>query len=856
MRRITFFISCLLLINFLNAQVSLPSYPDSLFPTYYWQRVTQFRLLPQSGKDIIFLGNSITDGAEWSELFDDSMVKNRGISADVTEGVIHRLDDITKGKPAKIFLLIGTNDLARGKTADSVVKNILLIADYIRQQSPASTLYIQSILPVNDQYGMFNGHTGNTAKIIETNLQLKQNATVHRYIYIDINKYFSGTNGKLNAALTNDGLHLKGEGYMLWKHLIFPYVYDLQEKPSVIPLPQQLKWNNGYFKIYDCKKIIIPDDSLAANADGLKLSMQSQGWKTEIAKEGIRSGPVIEFQIDNKDILSGEEYNLKVTPQKVLITAKTNHGIFNGLQTLKQLMRDGVMIDACEISDWPAYSWRGYMIDVGRNFMTLPLLKQQVEMMSRYKLNIFHFHFTEDIAWRLQSKAYPQLTAPENMLRNKGMYYTEDDLKDLIAYCRERYITLVPEIDMPGHSGAFRRAMGVDMQSDSGLAIIKNILSEFCTTYDLPYFHVGGDEVHVTNKRFMPEVISLLQGMGKITIAWSPGAEVNNATIRQLWMSDAGEKNSSSLRFIDSRHLYINHMDPLESVVTVFFRRIGDTTKQTLNNIGATLCLWPDRRVEHEKDELLMNPVYPSMLAFAERTWKGGGEKGWTAVIGDPSSSTAKQFAMFENRVLDNKKLFFKNFPFPYVKQSGIVWKLYGPFDNQGGLTKKFLPETGSFNDSLRQPALRVTGGTIILRHWWAPLIRGAIENPKEYTTWYAVTEIWSDEDKEKDFWIGFNNISRSPATDSPPLHAWDSKASEVWVNGNLVEPPRWKRAGQKGNAEIPLIDEGYEYREPTKIYLQKGWNKVLIKAPVGSFKGTDWQNPVKWMFTFVPVTD
>jgi len=101
---------------------------------------------------------------------------------------------------------------------------------------------------------------------------------------------------------------------------------------------------------------------------------------------------------------------------------------------------------------------------------------------------------------------------------------------------------------------------------------------------------------------------------------------------------------------------------------------------------------------------------------------------------------------------------------------------------------------------------------------------------------------------------IGGNSYSsRSPATDSPPLDGWDNKGSAVWVNGKLISPPVWKRPGQKGISEIPLIDEGYEYREPTKIFLNKSWNTVLIKAPVGTFKA-EWQNPVKWMFTFVPV--
>jgi len=130
-------------------------------------------------------------------------------------------------------------------------------------------------------------------------------------------------------------------------------------------------------------------------------------------------------------------------------------------------------------------------------------------------------------------------------------------------------------------------------------------------------------------------------------------------------------------------------------------------------------------------------------------------------------------------------------------------------------------------------------------------LIKAAIDDPKENTTWYATAKIWADEEGEKSFWIGFNNLSRSPATDSPPVAAWDNKVSSVWVNGKLVEPPLWIRAGQKGNSETPLMDEGYEYRQPTKIFLLKGWNTVLVKCPVGIFKGKDWQNPVKWMFTF-----
>ncbi len=218
-----------------------------------------------------------------------------------------------------------------------------------------------------------------------------------------------------------------------------------------------------------------------------------------------------------------EAYQLDVNATTIKLVANTAHGIFNGIQTLKQLLRTETMIDGCSITDWPAFSWRGYMIDVGRNYMSMPLLKQQIDVMAANKLNVFHFHATEDIAWRIAIKQYPQLTAPEHMLRNKGMYYSEAEMKELINYCKERHITFVPEIDMPGHSAAFKRSMKTDMQSDSGLVIVKNILKEFCTTYDVPYIHIGADEVKITNKKFIPEVTAYIENLGKKVIGWQPG---------------------------------------------------------------------------------------------------------------------------------------------------------------------------------------------------------------------------------------------------------------------------------------------------------------------------------------------
>ncbi|MBC6492056.1 family 20 glycosylhydrolase [Flavihumibacter stibioxidans] len=831
-------------------------YPDSLFSTYYHQRWTLFQHLPQSKNDVIFIGNSITDGSEWAELFNDATLKNRGISGDVSVGVINRIDEVIKRKPSKVFLMIGVNDLARGISTDSLLKNILQIANEIKQQSPATKLFVQSLLPVNESLGKFSGHTSKARQIRELNESLSREASRHDFSFVDLYPSFTNPDGKLDTKYTNDGLHLTGEGYLLWKHLVFPYVYGLEKNPGIIPLPREIKWTKGNFSLHNCKYILVPDQQLMEEAIRLQKILAGFGWHPELTTSSVAAASYIELNLGNIASPTGKEeaYQLDVKENSIQLIANTPHGIFNGIQTLAQLMRDGLMVDACEIRDWPAFPWRGYMMDVGRNYMTVDLLKQQIDAMARYKLNLFHFHATEDIAWRLASRIYPQLNAPEHMLRDKGEYYTETELKDLIDYCKKRHITFLPEIDMPGHSAAFTRAMKTDMQSDSGLVYVKNILREFITTYDLPYLHIGADEVKITNRNFIPEITRFVEGFGKKLVGWQPGGNFTGNTIRQLWMEDnTHASGNANIQYIDSRHLYLNHMDPLEIPVTLFHRQIGNREQGDNSALGGTLCVWHDRAAGTENDIMRMNAVYPGILSFAERIWRGGGQAGWIANISDGDE---KSFTAFENRLLENKFLYFRNQSFPYSRQSDLRWKLVGPFNNGGNLSKSFEPEAAGWNESQSPIVKQVTGGTIILRHWWAPLIKGIIDEPKENSTWYFTTRIHSVEAGEKDFWIGFNNLSRSTAADSPPPGAWDNKGSAVWVNGKSIAPPQWKRAGQRGHAEIPLVDEGYEYREPTKIFLQKGWNTVLIKAPVGSFKGKDWQNPVKWMFTFLPVGD
>lgn len=838
-----------------QAQYRRPAYPEGIFSEYYYQRVSFFKTMPRQQGEVIFLGNSITDGAEWAQLFADLRMVNHGISGDITAGVIQRLPVVAERRPQKVFLLVGTNDLARGIAPDSVLTNIRHIAAYMRHSSPDTKLYVQSILPVNESFGKFSNHTKNASTIQQLNVRIKEAAQHYGYTFIDIASALADENGKLKKEYTNDGLHLTGPAYHVWKHAIYAYLYGREKHPALIPMPQKVEWTEAAFPMYTCKQIYITDRALLPEAIQLQSYLANMGWQVTIANQQPRQYPCIVLKYAQVEAApnAAEAYTLTIDNKQVCITANGNAGVFYGIQTLLQTMRSGSMAQGCSITDWPAFGWRGYMIDVGRNYMSLPLLKQQIDVMARQKLNIFHLHATEDIAWRLQIMKYPQLIAPETMLRNKGMYYSLNELQELIQYCKARHITLVPEIDMPGHSAAFTRAMKTDMQTDSGLAIVKEILTEFCTTYDVPYIHIGADEVKITNPQFVPEVTRHIEQYGKKVIGWQPGGNFTNSTLRQLWMDDNSHTSSAAgVQFIDSRHLYINHMDPLEAVVTIYNRMLGNVQQGDSVVLGATLCLWHDRNVGRQEDMLQMNPVYPGILAFAERSWQGGGTPGWVAHTGRPNSPAATAFAAFENRLLDHKAQYFSTVPFPYSRQANQVWQLAGPFANQGQLGTVFPPEKKGF-DWNKSATVEQVGGTIVLRHWWYPLIAGAVEAPKDSSTWYATTRIWSDADTIQAFWIGFNNLSRSPATDTPPAGEWDTKQSKIWLNGLIIEPPVWKRSGGKGHAEIPLYDEGYEYRSPTHLRLQKGWNTVLVKLPVGSFKGKDWQNPVKWMFTFVP---
>lgn len=193
----------------------------------YWDRkVSLFDSLKVYPEDIVFLGNSITDGGEFQELFQMDNIKNRGISSDVIDGVLKRLHQVTDGKPKKIFLLIGINDVSHNLSASTLVKKYEVLVDSILKQTPETHLYLQSVMPINNDFKRYKNLTGKENVILEFNKGIKQIAETRNQTYIDLWPYLSDKNGKLIKSYTNDGLHLSGAGYKVWTAAIDSFVRE------------------------------------------------------------------------------------------------------------------------------------------------------------------------------------------------------------------------------------------------------------------------------------------------------------------------------------------------------------------------------------------------------------------------------------------------------------------------------------------------------------------------------------------------------------------------------------------------------------------------------------------------------
>ncbi|NCD70198.1 GDSL-type esterase/lipase family protein [Mucilaginibacter agri] len=185
-------------------------------PEHTQQRLDVFAKEPVTTGHVIFLGNSITEMGDWKKVLNDTTIVNRGIGGDITFGVLKRLNDIVRRKPSKLFILLGINDIGKDIPDAVIADNYLKIVNIIHAQSPATQIYVQSILPLDPTHDRFPQHYDKQEHVISVNKLLKANATVGKYTFVNIHSLFLNSEGRLDSKYTIEGLHLKPEAYVVW----------------------------------------------------------------------------------------------------------------------------------------------------------------------------------------------------------------------------------------------------------------------------------------------------------------------------------------------------------------------------------------------------------------------------------------------------------------------------------------------------------------------------------------------------------------------------------------------------------------------------------------------------------------
>ena len=560
-----------------------------------------------------------------------------------------------------------------------------------------------------------------------------------------------------------------------------------------------------------------------------------------------------------------EAYTLEITADAINITAVTKTGVIRAAQTLTQLAEgyDGTpALEALTMTDWPAFKLRGYMHDVGRSFIEIETLKKHIDLLSRFKVNTFHWHMTENQAWRFEVKAFPQLTSSASMTRFAGKYYTQEQCRELQDYAKERGVIVIPEIDMPGHSEAFVRAMGYDMQTDNGVAALKTILEEVVAVFpDAPYIHIGADEKDITYNNFLKIMTDKVHSLGKKVVMWNPirGVTISTSTgadMTQMWSSSG--KVINGLPNIDCRYNYTNHFDVFADLVGIYKSNIYYEQKGNANVAGTISAPWNDRKTPTEEDIIIQNNFYANVIASAERAWIGGGkqyiEKGGTTLPN--SGEEYEEFADWERRFLFHKANSLKEEPIAYVKQTNVRWRITEPFPNGGDMNATFAPETEGLKEYYTVNGTTygtgiATGAGIYLRHTWGNNTVPTYYGSTNYSnsTAYAWTYIYSDKAQTVGAQIEFQNYGRSEKDTAPDAGKWDRKGSRIWLNDTEILPPTWGNTGVSINNEVDLKNENFTARKPVEVTLKQGWNKVFIKLP---YVGASGVRLNKWMFTFV----
>ena len=597
---------------------------------------------------------------------------------------------------------------------------------------------------------------------------------------------------------------------------------------------------------------------LLAASFGAAAAQELIPTPVEVAYKGKKKVKIenVDAKVDASLKLPEEGYTLEIKGTTAVLRAKTAQGLVWANATLAQLKDDEGLVRIVKIKDYPAFPIRGFMHDTGRNFRSVENLKKDIDLFSAYKLNVFHWHLTDNPAWRIESKCYPQLNDPKYCpaRRNPGKFYTYDEIRDVIKYAKERGVMIIPELDIPGHSQYFWTIFGFQMDDPRGMKILDKLFTEFfaeISAEDCPYIHIGSDEVRrkmADAEGFVRHYEELLAKHNRIPIVWDPGIKPSSTTVCQIWneaiKNSIAESKTYKNPYLDSYMGYLNHSNPVNNMHRHFLHQMCTADKATEQALGGILCLWNDVCLASEEQLFPINGMPLVMLPFAERAWVGGEGYGLTydMLVPGPENQGHHDLIAFEKKLAYHRDHQFKDVDCHWVANAHIPWQVT-------------IPEAkGAKMENMKW--VKAYGGSVNL-HALAKANEG---NTGKSRIAYLKTEIYSEEDREIRAWVSLETPSRSTRRSAGigEQGEWET-GGKVTINGEPVVPPTaWQEPGayayhfstyKYGDIQsLPWTNEQlFWMREPAKIKLKKGWNTLLIEAPL------HYKTPF-WYVSFSPV--
>jgi hexosaminidase len=474
---------------------------------------------------------------------------------------------------------------------------------------------------------------------------------------------------------------------------------------NIIPEPASVKEQSGNFTITPATKLVVTGSGLEKEAGYFNDYLQQfYGFKLGMSTKAGKGSIVLGYEKGEHN--TPEAYHLDIQPGKIGVNGDSATGVFYGLQSLIQLLPvpdSGITLGAltvpcADIHDYPRFAYRGLMLDVGRHFFPVDFVKKYLDLMAHYKYNTFHWHLTEDQGWRIEIKRYPLLTSVGSKRQETeiakhlnpyagdgkpyGGFYTQDQIRDVVKYAADRHITIIPEIEMPGHSLAALTAYpylgctggpyevgthwGVfpDVYcagNDSVFTFLENVLDEVMTLFPSQYIHIGGDECpkirwkacpkcqkrmqdlgfkdeNQLESYFVQRIEKYLNSKGRSIIGWDEileGGLAPNATVMS-WRGEEGgiaaAKQHHNVVMTPGKYVYFDHYQtdpkteplaiggflPIDTVYNYEPYSAQLTPEETRYIIGAQGNIWTEYMATGDYVEYM---TYPRALALAEVDW-------------------------------------------------------------------------------------------------------------------------------------------------------------------------------------------------------------------------------------------